>query len=88
MSKLLEHIIVSNMMNHLESNSILIDCQHGFQQEWSFETQLVTFVYELLEAMNNGDVIAMDLSKAFDTEPHKRLMEKFKLYGINARLLV
>ena len=91
MSKLLEHIIVSNMMNHLESNSILVDCQHGFQQERSCETQLVTFVNELLEAMNNGietDVIAMDLSKAFDTVPHKRLMEKLKFYGINAQLLV
>ena len=67
------------MMNHLESNSILVDCQHGFRQEWSCETQLVTFVNELLEAMNNGietDVNAMDLSIAFDTVPHKRLTEK------------
>jgi len=80
------------MMNHLESNSILVDCQHGFRQERSCEThvQLVTFINELLEAMNNGietDVIAMDLSKAFDTVPHKRLMEKLKFYGINAQLL-
>jgi len=46
--------------------------------------QLVTFVNELV---NNGietDVIAMDLSKAFDTVPHKRLMEKLKFNGINA----
>jgi len=52
-SKLLEHIIVSNMMNHLETNSIFVDCQHGFRQERSCETQLDTFVNELLEAMNN-----------------------------------
>jgi len=38
--------------------------------------------------MNNGIVIAMDLSKAFDTVPHKRLMEKLKFYGINAQLLM
>ena len=42
------------MMNYLESNSILVDYQHGFRQERSCETQLVTFVNELLEAMNNG----------------------------------
>ena len=79
------------MMNYLESNSILVDCQHGFRQERSCETQLMTFINELLEAMSNGietDVIAMDLSKAFDTVPHKRVMERLKLYGINAQLLV
>ena len=79
-------------MNHLESNSIFVDCQHGFRQEQLCETQLITFVNELSEVMNNGikpDVIVMDLSKAFDTVPHKRLMEKkFKFYGINAQLLV
>ena len=65
------------MMNHLEGNNILVDCQHGFRQRRSCETQLVTFVNELLESLHNGietDVIAMDLSKAFDTVPHKRLL--------------
>jgi len=61
------------MMNHLETYSILVDYQHGFRQERSSETQLVTFVNELLETMNNGietDMIAMDLSKAFDTKTY------------------
>ena len=40
-------------MNLLESNSILVDSQHGFRQERSCETQLVTFINALLEAMNN-----------------------------------
>ena len=42
---------------------------------------IVTFVNELLETMSNGietDVIALDLSKAFYTVPHRRLMEKLK----------
>jgi len=41
--------------------------------------------------MNNGietDVIAMNLSKAFDIVSYKRLMEKLKFYGIKAQLLV
>ena len=75
------------MMNHLEDNNILVDCQHGFWQRRSCETQLVTFVNELLESLHNGietDEIAMDLSKAV---PHKRLLEKLKYYGINTQLL-
>lgn len=30
--KLLEHIIVSNMMQHLKCHHILSDCQHGFKK--------------------------------------------------------
>jgi len=47
-------------------------------------------VLDTLKPEYNGietDVIAMDLSKACDTVPHKRLMEKIKFYGINAQLL-
>ena len=73
--KLLEHIIVIIiiMMKQLESNNILIDCQDSFCQRWLCETQLVT----LLKHMSiNTDVIAMDLRKAFNTVPHRRLLKK------------
>ena len=39
--------------------------------------------------MNNGietDVIALDLSKAFDTVPHRKLMKKLRFYDINTQL--
>jgi hypothetical protein len=29
--KLLEHVMASNMMEHLESNNILYEMQHGFR---------------------------------------------------------
>ena len=38
------------------------------------ETQLVTFVNNLLETMNNAiETDMMDLSKVFDTASHRRL---------------
>jgi len=33
------------------------------------------------------DVLYLDYRKAFDSVPHKRLLKKLKLYGINGKLL-
>ena len=84
-SKLLEHILVSNIMKHLENN-ILCDRQHGFRIKLSCETQLFLFQQELLEAMeeeSQTDVIIMDFSKAFGKGPHQRPMDKITYYGVN-----
>merc|ERR1712035_309453 len=41
-SKMLEHIVHSNIMTFLEQHSILDDNQHGFRKNRSCETQLIT----------------------------------------------
>ncbi len=46
-SKLMEHIIVSNMMKHLDTHHILSDLQHGFRQRRSCTTQLLITVSQL-----------------------------------------
>ena len=74
-SKVLEHIISSHLKKHLENN-LLYEFQHGFQHNRSCETQLVSFINDLAKSYDNGkqtDVIFMDITKAFDTVPHKRL---------------
>ena len=38
--KTLEHILVSQIMKHLESNNILTDVQYGFRSKRSCEAQL------------------------------------------------
>ena len=40
--KIQEHIITSNVFNHLDEHHILTDCQHGFRARRSCETQLLT----------------------------------------------
>ena len=45
--KVMEHIIVSNIMKHVSNNNILSDFQHGFRNKRSCETQLVQFVHDL-----------------------------------------
>lgn len=46
-SKLLEHIIYSNLIKHLERNSFFSPFQHGFRTGCSCVTQLVSFHHDL-----------------------------------------
>jgi hypothetical protein len=83
--KVLEHIVVSNMVKHLEIHDILVDCQHGFRAKRSCETQLISLTHELINHLHSGiqnDLIILDLSKVFDKVPHKKLLCKLDNYGI------
>ena len=85
-SKVMEHIIYHTIIEHLNSNNILIENQHGFRSQHSCVTQLIALVEDLLFAMNHQkqiDVILLDFSKAFDSVPHQRLLKKLQHYGIN-----
>ena len=92
--KTLEHILVSNINKHLALDSILADCQHGFRSQRSCETQLVQFVHDIISnldgAVNRGhkqtDLIIIDLAKAFDKVPHRRLIPKLGYYGIRGSI--
>lgn len=88
--KLLEHVITSNIMKHLEDNHILYDFQHGFRSSRSCETQLTSFIQDLSKASNNNiqtDIIIMDFAKAFDKVSHRHLLYKISYYGINCNAL-
>ena len=83
--KILEHIISSHMIKHLENNNLLYKCQHGFRHNRFCETQLVSFINDLAKTYDNGkqtNVIFMDITEAFDTVPHDRLRHKLQCYGI------
>ena len=81
-SKCIEHILVSNIMQNLDSNKILYALQHGFRKNVSCDTQLLSLFQDLSSNPSQTDMIIMDFSKAFDKVPHRRLQYKFNWYGI------
>ncbi|KAK3103086.1 hypothetical protein FSP39_016353 [Pinctada imbricata] len=88
--KLLEHIVVSNILDHLDTFQILVDCQHGFRAKRSCETQLITLIHELTQNLHSNiqtDLIILDFSKAFDKVPHHKLLRKLDNYDIRGTTL-
>ena len=82
--KMLEYIIVSNVMKHVDAKEIPADCQHGFRA--SCKTQLVTQVLHdlasALDKVTKVNMIVLDFSKAFDCVTHDRRLGKLHHYGI------
>ena len=88
--KTLEHILVSQIMKHLESNNILTDVQYGFRSKRSCEAQLFLAVNDFARAVDNKvqvDVAILDFAKAFDKVAHATLAHKLNFYGIRGELL-
>jgi hypothetical protein len=86
----MEHILVSNIMKHLESHSILADQQHGFRKGRSMETQLILTSDDILKSLDKNtqtDIIVMDFSKAFDKVPHQHLLHKIDYCGVRGPVL-
>ena len=74
--KLLEHIVCSNIMAHLNEHKLLSDRQHAFRKKHSCETQLITIINDwarILDKVGRLTLSFLDFEKAFDTPPHELL---------------
>ena len=70
--KLLEHIVCSNIMAHLDAHKLLSDKQHAFRKWHSCEAQLTAVINDWAKILYNKgqvDTFILDFEKAFDT-PH------------------
>ena len=87
--KLMEHVVVTHMRRHLEHHSAITELQHGFRSKHSCETQLLLTIQDLIDQKDKpkhqNDILVLDFSKAFDVVPHRRLMSKLSLYGIDGK---
>ena len=88
--KLLEHIVCSNIIAHLDEHELLSDRQHAFRKWHSCETQLTTVINDwakILDKKGQVDTFILDFEKAFDTPPHELLKSKLFSYGIGGTTL-
>lgn len=86
--KVFESLICSLIYWHVRH--LIIPQQHGFVRSRSTATNLVSFVSDIVDAVDSrasADVIYTDFSKAFDLVNIKILTEKLAKFGITGNLL-
>ena len=74
--KLLEHIVCSNIMVHLDEYQLLSDRQHAFRKGHSCETLLTAVINDwskILDKRGQVDTFILDFEKAFDSPSHELL---------------
>ena len=80
--KLMEQLILSTIIQHVQDNHMIRPSQHGFMKGRSCLTNLISFydrVTCLLEEGKAVDVVYFDFSKAFDTVSHSILWRNWLL---------
>jgi len=77
--KLMESIICDKLVEHLTSQELLFNSQHGFFKNKSCFTNLLEFMEFLTSKYDDGnalDIIYLDFSKAFDKVPKNKIVEE------------
>ena len=88
--KILEKLIVEDIVKHVKSNHLNSQEQHGFTPNKSTTTNLLEALNVITEAQMHGiplDVLFLDYQKAFDTVPHQRLLLQAESFGIRGKVL-
>ena len=88
-SKLMENVVCSSIMNHANMHNILYPVQHGFCARRSCETQLIDLVNDIANNIQSGlqtDICVLYFAKDFDKVTHIHLIHKLRWYGITGEV--
>ena len=85
----MEKFINESILNFLESNNITSDRQYGF---WKYRSTVDMLAYvsyiwsQAVEGHGESELVALDISMAFDRVWLSALLSKLPSYGINEQL--
>ena len=88
--KMMERILVSYIVTHLEDFDLFSHNQHGFRRNLSCESQLILLYHDVMSSIDKKksvDLAFIDFSKAFDKVPHNHLLNKLKTYNLDQNVL-
>ena len=88
-SKVMEKVINTTLMNHLEKKRLLSQHQFGFRTGLSAADLLAHLSHQWLSCMNTGGAVrtvAVDIAGAFDKVSHLGVLHKLRSYGIAGTL--
>ena len=89
-NKIFEKVIYTQLLNHMEVNSILSPKQFGFRKNMSTTDAILNFLREIKRCglqFKYTAAIMIDLAKAFDSVNSNILLEKLRFYGIQGTSL-
>ena len=86
LSKVLERVVLSQLLDHLNEHNLLPAMQSAYRPHHSTETALLRMVNDILLALDQNHVAVLtllDLSSAFDTIDHGRLIQRLdSVFGV------
>ena len=91
LSKVLERVMYSRLIEYLETFKILLDNQFGFRKWHSSYMALMQLTDQLIKSLEKGETVIgvfLDFSKAFDTVDHDILLKKWNIMVLEVVLYI